>query len=291
MTAPFDQDTGSDLSTTADPRARPAEATAPQAFYKQAIAAEQAGDLSKAAAAYRAYLRLDPADRGGASVRLAALGAGADPEQAPPAYVRTLFDQIAPHFEDRLVGRLRYGVPELLAAALTGMAPDGARRGIDLGCGTGLVGVALGGYAETLDGIDLSEAMLQRAWERGVYAELFTGDVARYLERSPAGAYDLATAADVLPYIGAPERLLAGVAHALAPGGIFAFSTETLEPGAFEGRPWRIHGARRYAHEPGALTAALAAADFAVERMDPITVRLEARRPVPGHLVLARRLG
>lgn len=287
------EDTGPAKERAAEPvpAARGTRRSLLAKVYREGIAAEKAGDVPAAAAAFREALRLDPADPGGAAVRLAALGKGADPDHAPGAYVRLLFDQMAGDFDDRLVRRLGYGIPEQLAAALAEVAPEGVARGIDLGCGTGLVGHALGGLARTLHGVDLSEEMLQRAWERGVYQDLFVGDVTRYLELADAGAYDLATAADVLPYIGAPEPLLAAAAHAMVPGGLFGFSTETLAPADFEGRPWRINRSRRFAHAPGALKATLEAAGFDAIRLEQVTVRREAGQPVPGHLVIARRAG
>ncbi|MEM9766220.1 MAG: methyltransferase domain-containing protein [Pseudomonadota bacterium] len=259
-------------------------------IYRDGIAAEKAGDIAAAAAAFREALRLNPSDPGNWAVRLAALGVAADPRHASPAYVRTLFDQIASDFDDRLVRRLGYGVPGELATALMRIAPDGFARGVDLGCGTGLVGQALNGFARMLHGVDLSEGMLQRAWERRVYQNLFVGDATRYLELAERNAYNLATAADVFPYVGTPERLLAAAAHALAPGGLFAFSTETMDTEAFEGRAWRVNRARRFAHELGGLTTALQAAGFEPLSVECLIVRREAGQPVLGHLVVAQLL-
>ena len=63
------------------------------AAYNRGLEAERAGDRETAAKAYRESLRIDPADRGGAAIRLAGLGLGATPTRAPEAYVATLFDQ------------------------------------------------------------------------------------------------------------------------------------------------------------------------------------------------------
>ena len=53
--------------------------------YDRALALEKDGLLEEAAAAWREVLRLDPEDRGGAAVRLAALGAAPSPNRASPA--------------------------------------------------------------------------------------------------------------------------------------------------------------------------------------------------------------
>ncbi|MEL6265993.1 MAG: methyltransferase domain-containing protein, partial [Pseudomonadota bacterium] len=205
------------------------------------------------------------------------------------AYVATLFNQHAAKFEASLVGRLGYDIPRIMAAALAETRPEGFVRGVDLGCGTGLQGAALKGQVTHLDGLDLAREMLQIAAQKKVYAELFVGDVTVFLRKAVAGSYDLAVAADVFPYIGAVDAFFAAAAQALRPGGLLAFSTETLPLEAFAGRPWRVGPHRRFAHDPAALCQSLAEAGFETLRADPVAVRLEKRVPVDGHLVIAER--
>ncbi|MEL6265215.1 MAG: methyltransferase [Pseudomonadota bacterium] len=259
--------------------------------YEEGLAAEKAGDAEGAAWHFRHCLALDPDDRGGAAVRLAALGLGPVPERAPPAYVATLFDQHAESFEMTLVHSLGYAIPEAIAEALAVAGLGPFARGVDLGCGTGLVGEALEGRVAAMDGVDLAEEMLALADEKEVYDALYAGDAVAFLENAVPGCYDLAVAADVLPYLGALEPFLAAAAQALAPGGVLALSTETLGEAAFAGRPYAVGPAQRFAHAPGALRAGLAAAGFSVLRFEPATIRWETGVPVPGHLVLARREG
>ena len=70
--------------------------------YNRGLALEKSGDLDGAAASFAEVLKLDPEDHGGAAIRLAAMGRGATPDTAPPAYVATLFDQNAAQFDDML---------------------------------------------------------------------------------------------------------------------------------------------------------------------------------------------
>ena len=70
-----------------------------------------AEDRAGAAEAYRQVLRIDPADRFGAMLKLALIGEAPTPEVAPAAYVRDLFDQYAADFDVALVERLAYSVP------------------------------------------------------------------------------------------------------------------------------------------------------------------------------------
>ena len=93
--------------------------------YTKALAHEKAGEIDKAAQGYQDCLRLDPADHGGASVRLAAMGRGQIPQKAPDAYVETLFDQHADQFDDILTGHLGYAVPMQLASLFQAAPPAG----------------------------------------------------------------------------------------------------------------------------------------------------------------------
>ncbi|MEM6679632.1 MAG: methyltransferase [Pseudomonadota bacterium] len=277
----------SDSNDPADPELAPDRLEALEAAYEAGLAAERAGDEAAAVAAWRRCLEIDPEDRGGASVRLAALGTAPAPERAPPAYVTTLFDQHADSFEMTLVHSLGYAIPEQIAELLEAEGLGPFDRGVDLGCGTGLVGEALEGTVAAFDAVDLSEAMLEIAAEKEVYQGLYAGDAIAFLEQAPPAHYDLIVAADVLPYLGAVDGLLDAMARALAPGGVAVFSTETLEEAAFAGTPgWRVGPKHRYAHAPSMLTAAIAERGLSLRGMTPVTVRYETGVPVPGHLVL-----
>ena len=266
--------------------------------YNAGLAHERAGEIASAVAAYRRALEIDPADRGGVAVRLAALGEGPVPETAPPAYVATLFDQTAPRFDEILVEQLGYAVPMMLRELLEarGIGPVG--RLLDLGCGTW---VALADRAAEITGVDLSEAMLDEAAERGVYDALYVGDAVAFLagededaeedEAGSAAPFEMIVATDMLPYLGAVEALFAGAAACLVPGGCFAFSTERLPADAASPEGYAVGPAHRFAHSLAYLETQLAAAGFSLEAAEPITVRFNEGEPVPGHLILARRAG
>jgi len=256
--------------------------------YNRGLACEKAGDLDGAAAAYRAALALDPADHGGVAVRLAAIGRGPVPEAAPEAYVATLFDQNAAAFDDILVEQLGYAVPMLVRERfdLLGLGPFA--RMLDLGCGTGLTGASLADRAGHITGVDLAEAMLDEADERGCYDGLYVAEAVAFLEETdPAEEpdWDLIAATDVLPYLGALERFIAGAAARLTPGGVLVVSTET-DPGRAD--DYAVGAKHRFAHAPGYLARLLAAAGFETLEELPITVRYDQGQPIPGFLVTAR---
>lgn len=292
------------------------------ALYARARALEDAGELAAAAAAYAEVLAFDPADVTGSALRRAALGGGAVPTRASEAYVATLFDQHADVFEAILVDRLGYRVPWLIRERLMMLGHTGARRLLDLGCGTGLVGEVLAETAAHVSGVDLSEDMLAIADAKGIYDELYVGDAVRFLAASAGSAvsggterggteagaidacvaapgdaepdatdapWDLVVAADVVPYLGALDALFAGVARNSPLGALFAFSTETLPEAALAGRAYIVGPHQRFAHAAAYVRRELARHGFEVASADAITVRSEEGRPVPGELVIARR--
>lgn len=263
---------------------RQAVALAPdagEAHLALAHACREVGQREAAVAAARAALAL-PALAPGlaeqARFLLAALGEGLAPERAPAGYVRELFDQYAPRFERELGGQLAYRTPAALAELLTevGLAADGSRHVLDLGCGTGLSGRALAPFAHVLDGVDLSPRMLAEAARQGCYTALHEADLLDFLPRHP-GRYDLIAAADVLNYLGALRPALAGMAAALVPGGALVFSVESGSGGAYALGP-----GLRYRHDLPALRKLVAALGLRILAERGLVLRQERGQPVAG---------
>ena len=237
---------------------------------------------AEAIESYREALALAPED---VYVRhlVAAAGLVAAPTRASRDYVRVLFDGFAPHFEADLI-RLQYRVPGLVRRAA--LAHGAVGPTLDLGCGTGLIGVVLSDLPlGPLTGIDLSPAMLKEAAAKRLYDRLLAEDV----ESDNLGeGFGLAVAADVLPYVGEPAPLLATAARALMPGGLFIVSAESFAEDRGDS-PWRLGSRARYAHRPDALRSAAQAAGFVVLSCDAELLRLDHGRPVDGVLMVLRR--
>ncbi|OEI82573.1 methyltransferase domain-containing protein [Brucella sp. BO3] len=258
--------------------------------YNRALALEKAGDFDAAAKAYEEVLQIDPDDHGGAAVRLASMGRGAVPLKAPDAYVATLFDQHAEMFDTILVDQLGYDVPLQLREMLLEMDDAfNAERMLDLGCGTGLSADALDDMAAHKTGVDISENMIEVAYEKGDYDALFVGEAVRFLESTEEENWDLIVATDVLPYMGELERFFAGVAEHLNSGGHFGFSSETLDDNRLAGRAFVVGDYQRFAHAQSYVRAMLDSHGMDCIRCEDITVRSEQGAPVPGHLYIARR--
>lgn len=250
--------------------------------YGRALELEKAGALEAAAAAYREMLAIDPLDRGGASVRLAGIGYGETPDKAPGAYVAMLFDQHAETFDNTLVDQLGYSAPLELAEMMRPHLPQPCHRLLDLGCGTGLFGEAMERKVTHMTGIDLAEGMIEIAGEKELYDELYVGDVEMFLAETDAPPWDLIAATDLLPYLGRLDGLFARVARRLAPGGLFAFSTERLEGDLQPGFAVGPH--HRFAHTDAYVAQLSRAQELIRLATQPIIVRYEEGPPVPGQL-------
>jgi len=258
--------------------------------YNRALALEKAGDIDAAVAAYGEVLAIDPDDHGGASVRIASMGRGETPSKAPDAYVETLFDQHAEAFEDILVEQLRYAVPLMVLERIQELQLGPFKRMLDLGCGTGLTGGALQDLAEDITGLDISEKMVELAHEKDFYDTLYVAEAEDFLEDNDDEPFDLVTATDVLPYLGALEPLFFGTAENTVPGGLFIFSSETLPDDVMAGRPYMVGPNQRFAHDIAYIRERLTATGFEVVEVTEINVRMQDGLPTPGHLVIARRL-
>jgi predicted TPR repeat methyltransferase len=253
------------------------------------------GDHDQAVIAYQEALKLAPEDP---YVRHLVVAATAMPssKRAPEEYIRTVFDGYADRFENHLIS-LRYGIPGAIRGVLLNhpRIASGLSLGhvLDLGCGTGLVALAIGDLPiESFTGVDLSPRMLAHARAKRIYAELREGDIIADLN-AHSQRWPLIIAADVLCYLGALEELLAVVHQSLEPGGWFVFSVERILPdheGVVPGNGnWALQRQCRYAHSEDYVYEAVCAAGFRMLRVDRPAIRQEAETDVPGLLLTVER--
>jgi predicted TPR repeat methyltransferase len=206
----------------------------------------------------------------------------APPTVAPAAYVQTLFDDYADDFDEHLVEVLHYDVPQRLLGPLAGQRFGQA---LDLGCGTGLCAPLLAPLADAVDAVDLSERMVAKARERGLYRDVFLADAVAHLQVTDR-RYDLVVAADVFIYIGDLAPVFAGVRRVIEPGGVFAFSAEQGDAS----RDFVLRPSLTYGHSPDYLKRLAAEHGFEVTDLQPHALREDQRQPVPGWLVWLRRV-
>lgn len=199
---------------------------------------------------------------------------------APPDYIRSLFDAYADHYESHLLQALDYKIPSLLLdACFQVMQPsDSTLDIVDLGCGTGLCGVAFKPYARSMTGVDLSEKMLQVASEKNCYDVLVSSDVLTYLA-GKANTVDVILAGDVLVYMGELDVLFGLVRKTLRESGLFIFNTEISHD-----KEYRMNQSGRFSHHEKYIDHLAKKQHLRVVYHDIIETRQQNNQPVYGYL-------
>jgi SAM-dependent methyltransferase len=110
----------------------------------------------------------------------------------PGDSTRAHYDAWADEYERDLVEKYGYSAHVIGAKAFAEANADRGQSVIDVGCGTGLVGVELRRHGFTLvDGLDISQEMMAKALDKKVYRRLIAGDVMAGTGID-GGAYDAA---------------------------------------------------------------------------------------------------
>ena len=245
----------------------------------------EAGEADKALEIFRSLDVSGLADRADLAGAIARAETMRTARRSDAGYVRHLFDQFSADYDQRMLGQLGYAAPHILAElADLVMAGREDLDILDLGCGTGLAGLAFRPRAARLDGIDLSPAMIEKARARGVYDSLAVADLEAALA-APGPAYDLILAADTLVYLGDLAAVFAAAAARLAPDGFFLFTLERADCQTFELGP-----KRRWRHSEAYVRDMAARTGLGVAGLMQAAPRSEAGQPVPGLAVALFRL-
>ncbi len=139
-------------------------------------------------------------------------------EERATALPEVSFDAVAGEW-DRFQGP--FYSPGVREAALLRLVPRGLRIA-DVGCGTGLLTLALAGVAETVEAVDASERMVRLAREKLRRAGATNVTVRRAsAEKLPFddGALDAIFAFHLLRHLVRPEDALAELGRTVKPGG------------------------------------------------------------------------
>ncbi|MEL6583139.1 MAG: methyltransferase domain-containing protein [Pseudomonadota bacterium] len=125
---------------------------------------------------------------------------------------------------DTEVSAAGYASPGRAAEALAGVVEDRTVPLLDMGCGTGLSGLAFAtaGFT-TIDGVDLTQEMLDVAARHNLYRDLIKTDVADPLPFVP-GTHTHVAAVGLFSPSHAPAETIGIVLDYLQPGGCFVFS-------------------------------------------------------------------
>ena len=209
--------------------------------------------------------------------------------QINSTYVRDIFDAFADDFENVLDG-LDYAVPSLMGKTLENLAKNVKLKKmkiLDAGCGTGLCGEYLKKYARFrgLDGVDLSEKMLDVARKKKIYTHLYNQDLNQFLSQH-AHCYDLINAADVLTYFGELGCVFIQMFEALKPGGRVLFS---ISENSCTQDNYFLHLSGRFLHNRKYVEDVLKKCGFIIEKLTRVKLRNEGNLEVWGWIVMARK--
>lgn len=113
---------------------------------------------------------------------------------------QAFYAEWAATYDEELVGGKGYALPARCSNAFARHVRDRSTNVVDLGCGTGLLGSRLSALGfSTIDGIDYSPEMLERARETGAYRSLWSADLNEPLD-IPDGTYGAAAVMGVFSF-------------------------------------------------------------------------------------------
>ncbi|MDO8412625.1 MAG: tetratricopeptide repeat protein, partial [Gallionellaceae bacterium] len=176
------------------------------------------------------HLQSNSDDKSEAQLYLAYLNAAPIPDHYPVEEMKNTYKKRAATWDSDIEQpNKEFLGPQLIQRALVKMLPHTAPLDIlDIGCGTGLCGRFLRPLARRLDGVDLSEDMLQEAGKKQLYDHLICIDISEFMNQHPLD-YDLIIGSGVLILIGDLRPVFQAAAEALRPGGQFIFTLYSSE--------------------------------------------------------------
>ena len=212
---------------------------------------------------------------------LLAASAGETTKTAPREYVENLFDSYASKFDQSLTGTLNYNIPKELAKIIkTNQFIDPIGSVLDIGCGTGLLGVEIEQYCNNLEGIDLSNAMLDQARAKNIYNRLIHCDIIEYLSTANLD-FDYFLAADVFIYVGELQDVFRLIKSRNKRKGRLAFSTEhKLEKG------FSLEPSGRYSHSKAYIDGLCKKYDYRLSHFSKTNLRKQKDEFLKGGLYL-----
>lgn len=215
---------------------------------------------------------------------LAAEGASSEvPERVPEVYIAKIFDAYTDTFDVHLIDALHYQAHIGVANAAKRHARGRDLDVLDLGCGTGLVGLEMADEGWRINGVDISARMVERARTRDVYTNLSCVSIESYLQTTTE-RYDVVVAADVLIYVGELGEVLPLTRSVLRDGGLLVFSIEHGD----DGDRYRLQPSRRYAHGLKYVLRMSMDAGFELISSQPLALRIEHDEDVAGEIVTLR---
>lgn len=244
------------------------------------------GDLATALTDSTALLALEPASD--VFQFWHTLAQGATPATLPASMVQAIYDNEAATYDQRRLQGMNCQLPKLMAELIKAQPSEGTRHVLDLGCGTGLLGVFLGKEGGgAMVGVELSGKMIEQAAKhQGLYDRFHSVNLLDALQATPEALYHVISACDVMAYVGDLAQAIPDAFRVLRPDGLLAFSCELA--GDDEAH-WVMRPNLRFAHQRSHVEALCQAAGF--DRVEVVETPLfhEAAGPVNGFVVMAHK--
>lgn len=212
---------------------------------------------------------------------------GVDTDSPSGDYVKHIFDNYATNFEHHLTEKLEYIGPRLVADMLRRYGYAERKLDIlDLGCGTGLLGIELQPFSARLVGVDISSKMVELARGHGVYHQLLVADLQDSLMSFPPDTFDLVAAADVFVYVGNLTAAFAGANRVLRKNGLFVFTIEKTQD---QKKEFTLGKSGRYSHGSAYICSLAETFGFESISMEAAPFRKEKGQAVDGLLCLLKK--
>ena len=133
-----------------------------------------------------------------------------------------LYDSWAADYDHDVFEVMGFIGTDRIVDLLTAHAPDRDQPVIDLGCGTGAAGVRLAHHGfGSIDGVDISPAMLDVAARLGVYRHLFTADLTQSLTIEHCYGASVSAGTFTTGHVGADA--IPAIVNLLQPGAVVAW--------------------------------------------------------------------
>ena len=250
-----------------------------KAHYNLGVILQELSRFDEAIASYKKAIEFKP-DYVEAKHLLAAL-TGETTNSAPRAYVEKLFDEYASKFERSMFDKLEYKSPKKIVDMIVRNNPDGSLGSIlDLGCGTGLIGMKVKEFCTNLEGIDLSNSMLEISRNKNVYDKLTQRDIVDYLLKEELD-FDYFISADVFIYVGDLSDVFRLIKSRNRSRGRLVFSTEHTDMDGFV-----LEKSGRYSHSKKYIESLCKKFDYKLSHFEKFDLRKETNNFLTGGLYL-----
>jgi predicted TPR repeat methyltransferase len=180
-----------------------------------------------------------------------------------------------------LVYNLEYKIPRVIAEIIIKDSKFDLLGSImDLGCGTGLFGAEIKQFCKRLEGIDLSQKMLDEAMKKDIYNKLIKEDILAYLSNASLN-FDYFVSTDVFIYIGDLSDIFRLIKSRNKTGGKLVFSTED-----YDGDGFFLEQSGRYSHSKKYIVGLCKKFGFELRHFETQALRKDKNQYISGGLYI-----